>query len=141
MGRILGIDHGDSRIGLSLSDPLHMIASPFRTISGRTGGAVMHLLQEIITENDVEKIVVGYPRGMKNQITARTRIVEQFAVELKTLGIPVILEDERLSTVSAIKALIQQNVKTGHNKGLVDQTAAAIILQQFLDRPLKPDAE
>ena len=101
----------------------------------------MHLLQEIITENDVEKIVVGYPRGMKNQITARTRVVEQFAVELKTLGIPVILEDERLSTVSAIKALIQQNVKTGHNKGLVDQTAAAIILQQFLDRPLKPDAE
>jgi len=141
MGRILGIDHGDSRIGLSLSDPLHMIASPFRTISARAGGAVMHLLQEIITENDVEKIVLGYPRGMKNQITARTRIVEQFAVDLKVLGLPIIFEDERLSSVSAVKALIQQNVKTGHKKGLVDQTAAAIILQQFLDRPLRPDAE
>lgn len=134
MGRILGIDHGDSRIGLSLSDPLHMIASPYRTISARDGEAVIQSLQEIINDKNVEMIVIGLPVGMKNQVTQRTIIVKEFAEQVRSLGVPVVLEDERLSSVSATKALVFQNVKTGHNKELVDQTAAAIILQQYLDR-------
>lgn len=134
MGRILGIDHGDSRIGLSLSDPLHMIASPYRTISARDGEAVIQSLQEIINDKNVEMIVIGLPVGMKNQVTQQTIIVKEFAEQVRSLGVPVVLEDERLSSVSATKSLVFQNVKTGHNKGLVDQTAAAIILQQYLDR-------
>ena len=134
MGRILGIDHGDSRIGLSLSDPIHMIASPYRTISARDGEAVIQSLQEIINDKNVEMIVIGLPMGMKNQVTQRTIIVKEFAEQVRSLGVPVILEDERLSSVSATKALVLQNMKTGHNKELVDQTAAAIILQQYLDR-------
>ncbi len=134
MGRILGIDHGDRRIGLALSDPTHLIASPLRTIPVRNEEAVMQIIEEIINTQEVELIVVGLPVGMQNQVTKRTELVQKFANKLSSCGKPVVLEDERLSTVAAIKALVTQKVKTGHNKGLVDQTAAAIILQQYLDR-------
>ncbi|MFH1853513.1 MAG: Holliday junction resolvase RuvX [Candidatus Neomarinimicrobiota bacterium] len=134
MGRVLGIDHGDTRIGLALSDPLHLIASPFRTIAARNSTHVLLVLGEIIRDQAVDTIVVGLPLGMRNQETDQTRRTRQFARDIDVFDIPVILEDERLSSVSATKALVQQNIKTGHNKGLVDQTAAAIVLQQYLDR-------
>jgi putative Holliday junction resolvase len=119
MGRVLGIDYGDSRIGLAMSDPLKIIASPFKSL---------------IKEKDVEAIVVGLPLGLKGQETAQTKKVREFADLLCTLKLPIRLEDERLSSVSAEKSMIQQNIKTGHNKGLIDQRAAAIVLQQFLDK-------
>ena len=78
---------------------------------------------------------MGFPKGMKGQTTKQTEIVIQFVQQLKEeIDLSVSLEDERLSSVSAEKALILQNVKTGHNKGRIDETAAAIVLQQYLDR-------
>jgi putative Holliday junction resolvase len=82
----------------------------------------------------VEAIVVGLPIGLKGQETVQTKKVREFANLLYALKLPIHLEDERLSSVSAEKSMIQQNIKTGHNKGLIDQRAAAIILQQFLDK-------
>jgi putative Holliday junction resolvase len=78
---------------------------------------------------------LGMPIGMLGQRTQQTEKVTKFADVLKCeMNIPISLEDERLSSVSAEKALIQQNVKTGHNKGRIDETAAAIFLQQYLER-------
>ena len=78
---------------------------------------------------------MGLPKGMKGNDTQQTKHVLEFAEILKTqINIPINMEDERLSSVSAEKALIQQRVKTGHNKGRIDETAAAIFLQQYLDR-------
>jgi len=134
MGRVLGIDYGDSRIGLAMSDPLKIIASPFKTIRNEGNEKCLQVFQSLIKEKDVEAIVVGFPIGLKGQETAQTKKVREFANLLYALKLPIHLEDERLSSVSAEKSMIQQNIKTGHNKGLIDRRAAAIILQQFLDK-------
>ena len=134
MGRVLGIDYGDSRIGLAMSDRLKIIASPFKTIRNEGNENCLQVFQSLIKEKDVETIVVGLPMGLKGQETAQTKKVREFVSLLYALNLPIRLEDERLSSVSAEKSMIQQNIKTGHNKGLIDQRAAAIILQQFLDK-------
>jgi len=134
MGRVLGIDYGDSRIGLAMSDPLKIIASPFKTIRNEGNEKCLQVFQSLIKEKDVEAIVVGFPIGLKGQETAQTKKVREFVDLLYALKLPIRLEDERLSSVSAEKSMIQQNIKTGHNKGLIDRRAAAIILQQFLDK-------
>ena len=134
MGRVLGIDYGDSRIGLAMSDPLKIIASPFKTIRNEGNEKCLQVFESLIKEKDVEAIVVGLPIGLKGQETAQTKKVREFVNLLYALKLPIHLEDERLSSVSAEKSMIQQNIKTGHNKGLIDQRAAAIVLQQFLDK-------
>ncbi len=131
MQRILGIDYGEKRVGLALSDPLQMIASPYKTIPNNPD--LITAIQTIIYENDVAGVVLGLPKGMKGQETVQTQNVYRFVECLNDEDITVNYIDERLSSVSAKKALVEQGIKTGHNKGLIDQTAAAIILQQFLD--------
>ena len=130
----MGVDYGDSRIGLALSDPLKMIASPFQTIRNEGSEKRLQSLQTLIEEQEVESIVVGLPIGMKGQETAQTKKVREFTDSLSVLNLPIYLEDERLSSVSAEKSMIIQKIKTGHNKGMIDQRAAAILLQQFLDK-------
>ncbi|MBT3478514.1 MAG: Holliday junction resolvase RuvX [Candidatus Marinimicrobia bacterium] len=135
MGRLLGIDHGTKRVGLALSDPLKIIAKPFQTLTYKDFNDLSSQLKSIIIENDIEGIVLGFPIGMQGQRTQQTDKVAEFAELLKyAVDVPIALEDERLSSISAEKSLILQNVKTGHNKGRIDETAAAIFLQQYLDR-------
>ena len=134
MGRFLGVDYGDSRMGLALSDPLKIIASPFKTIRNKGEEKCIQEFQSLIEENEVELIVVGLPIGMKGQDTTQTEKVRKFADLITQLNLPVHLEDERLSSVSAQKSMILQNIKTGHNKGMIDERAAAILLQQFIDK-------
>lgn len=131
MYRILGIDYGEKRIGLALSDPLLMIASPYKTLPNNSD--LLTDLKSIMDSENIKYVVVGWPKGMKGQITKQTEYVQAFVDLLKGEGIIVELVDERLTSVSAEKALRDQGIKTGHHKGLVDQTAAALILQQFLD--------
>ncbi|MFQ6676728.1 MAG: Holliday junction resolvase RuvX [Fidelibacterota bacterium] len=132
MKRILGIDYGEKRVGLALSDLMQLIASPFKTIPNNS--SLFTALKKIIDEYEVEKVVVGLPKGMKGQETQQTKFVRNFITQLEDNNILVDLEDERLSSITAKKSLIQQGIKTGHNKGLIDQTAAAIFLQLYLDR-------
>jgi len=134
VGRYLGIDNGEKRVGLALSDPLKIIATPFRTLLVHNTNQVIRELDKIIDEQDVELIVVGNPLGMKGQQTVQTKRVMEFTDKLRDIGYKVMLEDERLSSVSAKRIIIEQEIKTGYNKELIDQTAAAIILQQFLDK-------
>ena len=94
-------------------------------------------MEKIIDEQDVELIVVGNPLGMKGQQTVQTKRVMEFTDKLRDIGYKVMLEDERLSSVSAKRVMIEQEIKTGYNKALIDRTAAAIILQQFLDKQSK----
>ena len=133
MNRTLGIDYGDTRIGIAVSDPLKIISKPLRTLKNNDN--FLAELQNIIKEKNVNAIVVGYPIGMKGQVTKQTEKVDSF-IELLTenINIKILKVDERLSSVSASNSLIQQGIKTGHNKELIDDTSAAIILQEFLDR-------
>ena len=133
MGRLLGIDYGDVRIGLALTDPLKIIASPFRTIQNRNNDFIIKELGSIINEKKIETLVIGLPIGLNNQETIQTKKVRIFADLIKILEIPIYFQDERLSSISAKKSLIVQNIKTGFNKSMIDKAAAAIFLQQFID--------
>ncbi len=133
MGRILGVDYGDSRIGLAISDLNKIIASPFHTIHNKDLVSLEKKFKSIILENDIECIVLGLPISMSGNETQQTVKVRKFSKFLESFGISIHLQDERLSSLSAKKSLIEQKVKTGHNKHLIDSTAAAIFLQQFLD--------
>ena len=134
MGRILGIDYGKVRTGLALSDPMHIIASPYKTISfSGMPDAVDQILSES-ESNEVERIVVGLPLSMSGKSSLQTIEVMKFIEELKSkTSLQVVEIDERLTSVEAKRMLHEKGVKTGHNKSQVDKTAAAIILQTYLD--------
>tara|TARA_B100001758_G_C18405868_1_gene612027 strand:- start:671 stop:1087 length:417 start_codon:yes stop_codon:yes gene_type:complete len=133
MGRILGVDYGDSRIGLAISDLNKIIASPFKTIKNADSYQLKEEFRKIIIDNDIERIVLGLPISLSGKETKQTDKVRDFFKFLEDFNVPVYMQDERLSSLSAKKSLIEQNVKTGHNKHLIDSTAAAIFLQQFID--------
>lgn len=134
MGRVLAIDYGDKRIGLALSDPLKIIASPFKTIRNDNKDNFIKLIEGIIIKEDVELIIIGLPLGMSGQITDQTTKVKFFSEKLSLIGITIKYVDERWSSIAAKRSIQEQGIKTGHNKQLVDQTAAAIFLQQYLDQ-------
>ena len=135
MGRILAIDYGDARIGLAVSDPLGMIASPLKTIPSTTYEANAQAIGREIEEHLVERVVIGLPLAMGGNDTEQTRNVRAFLAVLKrVIWLPVEEIDERLSTVEATRALQSKGVKTGHHKGDVDKTAAAILLQTYLEK-------
>ena len=134
MGRTLGIDFGSKRVGLALSDRLNLIASPYKTLNYISEKELIAQLKSIVYENNIEIFVLGLPINMKGEDTIQTKKVRNFKKLLSGIGLPVIYEDERLSSISAKNSLVLQNIKTGHNKGAIDRTAAAIILQQYLDK-------
>ena len=132
MSRALGIDYGDVRVGISLSDPMRIIAKPFLTLENNLN--LIKDIETLINANNVTDLIVGYPLGMKGQITEQTKKVDNFIEKLKlSLNIPITAIDERLSSVTAKDSLVKQGVKTGFNKARIDETSAAIILQEFLD--------
>ena len=134
LSRVLGLDYGERRIGLALSDPLGIIAKPLTIIDRKKTADHISRISEIVSERKITSIVVGLPLTLKGGYSKQTEIVLAFIEQLKSdLQIPVVAVDERLSSVAAEKSLQEQAVKTGHNKGRVDETAAAIFLQEYLD--------
>ena len=113
---------------------MKIIAKPFRTITYDNLDDFFSILFKIIKEEEVECIILGFPIGMNGQETIQTKHVLEFQKKIKLkINIPILLQDERLSSLSAEKSLIEQKIKTGYNKSEIDKTAAAIFLQQFLD--------
>jgi len=140
MSRILGIDFGSRRVGLALSDVTRTIAFPFKFISYKSLPELLNNLKEIIAESEVSELVVGYPIGMKGQMTQQTEEVEKFIKHLrKHLNIKVIPVDERLTSVQSSRILQEQGIKSSRNKGAVDMVSASLILQSFLDTNQKND--
>ena len=137
MGRILGIDYGDSRIGLALSDLTKMIASPYKTINNSGYIQLIDYFKLVIEQEDIESFVIGLPISLKGKDTHQTIKVREFGGVLEKLKKPILYQDERLSSISAQNSLILENIKTGHNKHKTDERAAAIILQQYLDSKRK----
>ncbi len=133
MGRILGVDYGQIRIGLALSDNTKRIAFPFKTIKNKNIDLLLDVFKKLSFEKNIESIVIGLPLGMNGKDTTQTKNVRIFSKSISILGLPIFFQDERLTSISAKKSLIKQNVKTGHNKEKIDEIAATIFLQQFLD--------
>ena len=134
MNRILGIDYGEVRVGLALSDLTQTIAKPFKTINYKNFDDLLDQLKIIIIDNKVCKLVVGLPYNMKGEDTKQTIKVKEFISFLEfNLSYDIAFIDERLSSVEAEKTMHKMNIKTGHNKSDIDKIAASVILQEYLD--------
>ncbi|MAR29339.1 MAG: Holliday junction resolvase RuvX [Candidatus Marinimicrobia bacterium] len=139
MGRIMSIDYGEKRVGIALSDPLHTISYPLCVINKKNENQLVDEIIKIINDKLVEKIIIGLPLSMSGSYSEQTKkviIFKDFLIkELsdRNLNIDIDTIDERLSSVSAKNIMIQQGVKTGHNKGRIDELSASIILQEYLD--------
>jgi putative Holliday junction resolvase len=132
--RILAIDHGTRRIGIAISDELKTIAQPLEFIPAEPFDAVVARLQEIIAEKSVELILVGMPRNMDGSYGPAAEKVGRFVAALKEqVAVPIRTWDERLTTAQANRFLIAADVRRRDRKEKVDKTAAAILLQSYLD--------
>lgn len=134
MMRILGIDHGTRRIGVAVSDQLRTIAQPLEFIPTDPFAGVIERLRGIISEKAVGLIIVGMPRNMDGSYGPAAEKVREFVGRLKEqITIPIKTWDERLTTAQANRFLIDADVRRRDRKQKVDQTAAAILLQSYLD--------
>ena len=136
--RILGLDYGSKTVGVAVSDALGWTAQSLETITRKEENKLRKTLARIealVKEYEVEKIVLGYPKHMNNEQGDRCAKTESFREMLESrTGLPVILQDERMSTVSAERILMEGGVRRENRKEHIDKMAAAFILQTYLDR-------
>jgi len=134
MKKIMGLDYGDRRIGVAVSDVFGWTAQGLEVIERRRDGAELDRIALLVKENEVGEIVVGLPKNMNGTIGPRGEICMEFASTLReSLSLPVHLWDERLSTVSAERTLLEADVSRKKRKQVVDKMAASLILQNYLD--------
>ena len=133
-GRVLGLDHGDARIGVAISDEQRTLAVPLGTV--HTGApADLKAIASLVRDHDVTVVVLGLPLSMSGEHGPRATHVESFADALRAvLDVPVQLQDERLSTAEAERALTAAGASARDRKRSVDRSAATVILQAWLDR-------
>jgi putative holliday junction resolvase len=132
--RVLGLDVGDRRIGVAVSDETGVLASPLFTLERVGPRKDPQAIAALVREHEVAEIVVGLPRNMDGSIGPQAQKVQAFAETLKLAAhVPVRFWDERLTTVEAEQILAERNVPWPRRQGLVDQVAAVLILQEYLD--------
>ena len=132
--RSLGLDIGDKRIGVALSDPGGILASPFTILDRRSDAADVAAIIDIVSQQQVEQIVVGLPRSMDGSIGMQAEKVKSFAQKLcSRTEVPVEFRDERLTTVSARRLMQSVGRKKTHKGARDDAIAAALILQGYLE--------
>jgi len=134
MGRILGIDYGNKRVGLAVTDPMQIFASPLNTISAHD---IDNFIAEYMASEQVDAFVVGYPVQMNNEPSESVKYIDPFIRKLKKKfpGVPVHMVDERFTSQMAFRTMIDGGLKKKgrQNKSMIDMISASIILQSFLD--------
>jgi len=132
--RILALDPGTKRIGVAVSDELKMIATPLEYIPAEPFAGFLARLKELIREKEVELILVGMPRNMDGSYGPAALKAQEFVAVLKeAIAVPIKTWDERLTSAMANRFLVQGHVRRDQRKEKVDKTAAAILLQGYLD--------
>jgi putative Holliday junction resolvase len=135
--RIMGLDYGSKTVGVAISDALGITAQGIETIERKEENKLRQTLARIealVKEYEVEKIVLGFPKNMNNTIGERAEKTLELKEKLeRRIGIPVILWDERLTTVEAERTLIESKVRRENRKKYIDKIAAVFILQGYLD--------
>lgn len=135
--RIMGLDFGTKTVGVAISDPLMVTAQPVETITRKSANKLRQTLariEELIVENHVELIVLGYPKNMNNTVGERAQACEAFKEDLeRRTALPVILWDERMTTVESERILMAGGVRRENRKAVIDQMAAVLILQSYMD--------
>lgn len=134
--RIMGLDYGSKTVGVALTDPLGLIAQPLETISRGSENKLRRTLarlEEIVNEYQVGSIILGFPVNMDDSIGERAQKSLEFKIKLeKRLELPVILQDERLTTVAADEILEEMDVPRPDRKKYIDKIAAACILEDYM---------
>lgn len=135
--RIMGLDYGTKTVGVAISDALGLTAQGIETIQRKEENKLRRTLariEELVSEYEVEKIVLGFPKHMNNDIGERAEKSLEFRDMLtRRTGLEVIMWDERLTTVEAERTLIESNVRRENRKKYIDKIAAVFILQGYLD--------
>lgn len=132
--KILGLDYGEARIGVAVSDIFGILATPLDTVCEKDREKQLEKVCKIARDNGVEKLVVGNPKHMDGTVGHRAQYTEEFAKDLsEMLGIPYVMWDERLSSTEAHRILESGGVSGKNRKTKVDKIAAVIILQGYLD--------
>lgn len=135
--RIMGLDFGSRTTGVAVSDPLGITAQGVETIVRKDENKLRQTcvrIEELIKEYEIEEIVLGYPKNMNNTAGERAEKTEVFKAMLeRRTGKPVILWDERLTTIAAERVLMESGVRRENRKAVVDKIAAVLILQGYLD--------
>ena len=138
--RMIGLDIGSQTIGVAISDELGVTAQALKTIRRRSKREDLQELSSLISQFEIGKIVVGLPLNMDgSQGKQAERVLAWCETLQQTLQIPVVTWDERLTTVSASKILLEADLSRKKRKKVIDQIAAAIILQGYLDQSRNPD--
>jgi putative Holliday junction resolvase len=133
-GRILGVDYGDRRVGLALSDPLGIAARPLMTLERGTRAEDMEAFRDLVHDHDVVRIVVGMPLDMDGTAGRRAALTRSFIDRLReATKVPVEAWDERLTTVQAERTLVAGDLSRARRRRVIDQVAAVILLQSWLD--------
>lgn len=133
MGKIVALDVGDVRIGIATCDEMRLIASP-HSVYKRVGfGPDVRYLKALCGQLGTKDVLCGLPRNMDGTIGFQAKKVQALAEQLTNAGLNVIFQDERLTTVTAERALIEGGMHRQERRGTVDKVAAAVILQQYLD--------
>jgi putative Holliday junction resolvase len=133
MGRVLAVDLGTRRVGLAITDPLRMVASPLEMIPYRSRADLVERLVKLVRDRQVATVVIGLPVGVDGSEGEGCRRSRNLARDLETRGIEVSLQDERYSSREAEQALRDMGVSAMRSRGRVDPVAAAVILREFLD--------
>ena len=134
MMRVLGLDVGDRRIGVAMSDPIGLTAQPLMTIERAGGDADTEAIRALVEQYGVERIIVGLPLTLRGEQGPQANKVVAFADRLRQrLTIPVQLLDERLTTIQGTRSLLETGVSSRKRRAVIDQVAAQLILQQFLE--------
>jgi putative Holliday junction resolvase len=133
-GRVMALDYGDRRIGVAMSDPLGIAAQPLLTLKRRSVREDLASLVDLMRRHEVSLVIVGLPLGMDGSRGERVRLTERFMEQVRrAAGLPVEAWDERLTTVQAERALIESDLSRRRRRGVIDQAAAVILLQSWLD--------
>ncbi len=132
--RLLGLDLGSKRIGISICDENQSIATPLKTLNKTTNDNLMNELKTIINENDIKALIIGHPVNMDGSYGKSSHSVKSIATNIsKTISLPVCLWDERLSTVGAFNLSSELDVNVSKRLKYIDQNAATFILQGAID--------
>lgn len=136
-GKVLGVDYGEARIGLALSDSMRVVATPLETVPAHPPKAAFRRIRELIDAHGVREIVVGWPLHMNGDVGERAEASRAFADKIRKQvpGLVSHLQDERMTSAEAERRMREGGAKAGRRKQLRDQLAAQLILQSWLDNP------
>ncbi|HHY41997.1 MAG TPA: Holliday junction resolvase RuvX [Thermoanaerobacterales bacterium] len=139
--RILGLDIGERRVGVAISDELGFSAHGLDVIERKKNGEDIKRIAELVSQYNVSKVVVGLPKNMDGSLGPSGEAVKKYAAKLQnTLGIELDFWDERLTTVAAEKILIEADMSRKKRKTVIDKMAAVLILQSYLDFKIRVDS-